>query len=91
MVFVCYALNLLACELTYGEAYPTPFGERYTELYYMALAINHPMPLMGHYVAHTGAWIVRICLQPVADQKLCLGVCIIIWMLLFYDALFTVY
>ena len=37
------------------------------------------------------AWIVRICLQLVADQKLCLGVCIIIWMLLFYDALFTVY
>ena len=53
MVFVCYALNLLACELTYGEAYPTPFGERYTELYYMALADNHPMPLMGYYVAHT--------------------------------------
>jgi len=40
MVFVCYALNLLACELTYGEAYPTPFGERYTELYYMDLADN---------------------------------------------------
>ena len=96
MVFVCYALNLLACELTYGEAYPTPFGERYTELYYMDLADNHPMPLMV-CILHSdrsvcrSAWIVRICLQPVADQKLCLGVCIIIWMLLFYDALFTVY
>lgn len=107
MVFVCYALNLLACELTYGEAYPTPFGERYTELYYMALADNHPMPLMGYYVAHTVLYLFVFCIviavfagvlglfayawQPVADQKLCLGVCIIIWMLLFYDALFTVY
>ncbi|HCK45055.1 MAG TPA: hypothetical protein DHW28_03200, partial [Lachnospiraceae bacterium] len=61
MVFVCYALNLLACELTYGEAYPTPFGERYTELYYMALAINHPMPLMGHYVAHTVLYLFVFC------------------------------
>ena len=72
----------------------------------MALAINHPMPLMGHYGTHgalsvcilhsdrsvcRSAWIVRICLQLVADQKLCLGVCIIIWVLLFYDALLTVY
>ena len=62
MVFVCYALNLLACELTYGEAYPTPFGERYTELYYMALADNHPMPLMGYYVAHTVLYLFVFCL-----------------------------
>lgn len=62
MVFVCYALNLLACELTYGEAYPTPFGERYTELYYMALADNHPMPLMGYYVAHTVLYLFVFCI-----------------------------
>ena len=71
MVFLCYAGNLLACALTFGQNYSTVYGERYSEFYYLGLMSNKPMPFMGYYATHTFAYLLIFSLVLAVFSGIC--------------------